>query len=153
MGQTEGPKTDLSLKTDPPTWSRLPSILLQLTVGKSPSQDSGWIRYSMVASGPNVFPSHAVLILSLPPSWADASRVAVRGHGISCVTFLPERRDLGGKPQSSAPAARWQRPQPIRSTELRARPAGSPSPLPGLFCDQGPPPPPPPRGRRGDSPA
>lgn len=119
---------------------------------QEPLSGSGWSRYSMVASGPNVFPSHAVLILSLPPSWVDASRVVVPGHGISCVTFLSERRDLGGKPPSSAPAARWQRPQPIRSTELRARPAGSPSPLPGLFSDQGPPPPPP-RGRRGDLPA
>lgn len=57
-------------------------------------------------------------------SGADASTEVMRSRGVPCVTFLPERRDLGGKLSSSASSTRWQRPQPVRPTELRARPAG-----------------------------
>lgn len=59
-------------------------------------------------------------------SGADASWEVMRSRGVPCVTFLRERRDLGGKLPSSAPAARWQRTQPVRPIELRARPAGRP---------------------------
>lgn len=86
----------------------------------------------MVASGPMISLSHAVWILSLPPSRADASREVMPSRGVPCVTFLPERRDLGAKLPSSVPAARCCAHSPS-APPLRARPAGSPSPRPGLF--------------------
>lgn len=81
--------------------------------------------------------SHAVGILRLPPFRADPSREVMPSRSDPCVTFLPERRDLGAKLPSSVPAARRQRPQPVRSTKLRARPAGSPGLRPGLLCAPG----------------